>query len=479
MMLRRTKIVATLGPASDDYNVLKDMVNSGLNMARLNFSHGDIESHQRRMNHIQQCSDELNARVGIMADLQGPKIRIGSFRHGPVFLQQGQRFVLDTQLADDSGDEQRVGLNYKELINDVEPGDVLLLADGLMELEVTELTDKDIVCQVLVGGELSDHKGINRRGGGLSAPSLTPKDEEDLRQAVAMNVDYIALSFVRNTEDLNRARELVKQEGGNCGLIAKIERTEALQTLDDIIGASDGVMIARGDLALEVGEAEVPGLQKHIINRSRALDKPAITATQMMESMINASMPTRAEVSDVANAVLDGTDAVMLSAETATGKYPVQVIQAMVRACAGAEKNPRTKVSGHRVECWFHRMDEAVAMSAMYAANHMPIKAIVALTESGATPLWMSRIRSGIPIFGLTRHSRSRGRMTLFRGVYPIQFDITALERARVNTEAVDRLKELGFVEDGDWVVLTKGDYVGVLGGTNAMKIIEVGRTGY
>jgi len=477
-MLRRTKILVTLGPACSDYDTLKAMIQAGVNMIRLNFSHGDYAEHQQRLENVRRASYDLNGHVGILADLQGPKIRIGQFQNGGVELQEGQNFTLNVDLGDSKGDENQVGINYPGLVNDVQADDILLLADGLIELKVISVQDKRIDTQVLVGGELTDAKGINRRGGGLSAATLTEKDERDLQRAVDMGVDFIALSFVRDVEDIHTARTLISHAGGSCGLVAKIERTEALDSLDDIITASDGVMIARGDLALEIGEAEVPGLQKHIINRSRALDRPVITATQMMESMIHASMPTRAEVSDVANAVLDGTDAVMLSAETATGDHPVQVIKAMVRSCVGAEKNPRTRVSGHRVECWFERMDEAIAMAAMYTANHMPIKAIIALTESGATPLWMSRIRSGIPIFGLSRHTRSRGRMTLYRGVYPVPFDVTTVQRSEVNIQALNALKAYQYIQDGDWVLLTKGDYMGVLGGTNAMKIIEVGRTG-
>ncbi len=478
-MLKRTKIVATMGPACSDIEVLKKVIKAGVNVVRLNFSHGTAESHSNQLENVRKCRQEFDAQLGVMADLQGPKIRIGSFKNEKVLLKEGQKFTLDTSLDEEAGDETQVRVNYQSLTTDLKPNDSLLLADGLIEMKVLSIKGSCVNCKVVIGGELSNRKGINRRGGGLSANALTEKDEKDLIHAVEMGVDYIALSFVSSAEDIRYARKLIDKAGGNCSLIAKIERSEAVDKIDEIIKESDGVMVARGDLALEIGEAEVPAAQKHIINRARALDRPVITATQMMESMIHQSMPTRAEVSDVANAVLDTTDAVMLSAETATGNHPVETVKAMARACLGAEKSPMVQTSGHRVECEFERVDEAIAMATMYTANHIPIKAILCLTETGSTPLWMSRIRSKIPIFALSRHGETLRKSSLYRGVYPIEFDVTKLDRAEVNTAAVACLQKFGYIQEGDWVILTKGDYVGVQGGTNTMKIIEVGRTGY
>jgi pyruvate kinase len=369
-----------------------------------------------------------------------------------------------------------VGIDYKELPNDVYTGDTLLLDDGRIIFHVEHVQGSEIHCLVEVGGILSNNKGINRLGGGLSAKALTEKDKQDIKTACDLKVDYIAVSFPRTAEDIKEARSLIHEAGGTAGIIAKIERQEAVHAIDEIILASDGVMVARGDLAVEIGDAEVPGVQKNIIHRARTLDRPVITATQMMESMIHSTVPTRAEVSDVANAILDGTDAVMLSAETAVGCYPVEVIETVARICLSAEKHPRTTTSKHRLESHFLRIDEAIAMATMYTANHMNIKAIIALTESGMTPLWMSRIRSGIPIFGLSRHVRTLRKINLYRGVYPIEFDATQIERPEVNSRAVQELLNKGLVSRGDLVIITKGTSMGVHGGTNSMKIVEVGK---
>ena len=475
-MLRRTKIIATLGPATDGESATQKLIQSDIDLVRINFSHGRLSDHQNRVEAIRTHAGNIKGQIGILADLQGPKIRIARFEKDCVTLDAGAAFVLDASLPASAGTDEAVGVDYKDLSKDVKPGDILLLDDGRIELEVSRIEGPRINCTVIIGGELSNNKGINLRGGGLSAGALTDKDREDLKAAAAMQVDYIAISFVRSAADINEARRMIDEIGCTAGIVAKIERTEAVEAIDEIIRASDGVMIARGDLGVEIGDAEVPAIQKHIIGRARSLDKPVITATQMMESMIQSPVPTRAEVSDVANAVIDGTDAIMLSGETAVGKYPDKVITAAQRICLAAERQPSTTVSGHRVECRFERVDEAITMSAMYAANHLDIKAIVALTESGSTPLWMSRIRTAIPIFGLSRNPASLGKMTLYRNVYPLFFDVTRHGRDEIKREAIDVLESCGWLNPGDMAILIKGDREGVYGGTNSMKIVEVGQ---
>lgn len=474
--MRRTKIVATLGPASDNAEILEQMIRQGVDVVRINFSHGELQEHEERINKVREVAQKAEKEIAILADLQGPKIRIAKFQNKLITLIKGQAFILDASLPSNDGTEEAVGIDYKALPDDVRTGDTLLLDDGRLVLQVENVSPPRVFCRVEVGGILSNNKGINRRGGGLSAKALTEKDKKDIVTACKLKVDYIAISFPRTAEDIKEARELIHAEGSDICVIAKIERQEAVDAIDDIIIASDGVMVARGDLAVEIGDTEVPGVQKHIIHRARTLNRPVITATQMMESMVHSTVPTRAEVSDVANAILDGTDAVMLSAETAVGLYPVQVVETVSRICLGAEKHPRTLVSRHRSESHFHRIDEAIAMATMYTANHMTIKAIVALTESGATPLWMSRIRSGIPIFGLSRHVKTLRKITLFRGVYPIQFDATQFHRSEINQRAVQKLLEHGLVSAGDLVIITKGSSMGIHGGTNALRIIEVGK---
>ncbi len=475
-MPRRTKIVATLGPATDGLQATRQLISAGVDVVRINFSHGTAAEQGRRVALARECAAELGRDLGVLADLQGPKIRIEGFgSNGPVTLEEGASFTLDAELAADAGDSGQVGITYKNLPGDVSAGDVLLLDDGLLALRVESVEGPRIHCRVEEGGSLSDNKGINRQGGGLSAPSLTDKDREDIRTAAELEVDYLAVSFPRKAEDMRRARELLREAGGQGGLIAKIERSEAIDDLDDICRESDAVMVARGDLAVEIGDAELPGVQKNIIHRARDLNRVVIVATQMMESMISQPRPTRAEVLDVANAVLDGTDAVMLSAETAAGRYPERAVEAMHRVCVGAEKQPRTRRSKHRLDSTFERIDEAIAMAAMYTANHLHVRALVALTESGSTALWMSRIRSGIPIYALTRHESTRRRVTLYRGVYPVNYDVLHHDPRRVLADAAEVLQKMEAVEEGDLVIFTKGDFEGIAGGTNAMKILRIG----
>ncbi|GAA0213762.1 pyruvate kinase [Kangiella japonica] len=478
-MLKRTKIVATLGPATDTEEAIRSLIKAGANVFRLNFSHGEEKDHIQRAEKILKIAKDMDRYIGILGDLQGPKIRISKFKNDKVTITAGQEFVLDAELDVNAGTEETVGIDYKALPQDVSVGNHLMLDDGRIQLEVTKTTLSKIICKVVVGGVLSNNKGINLLGGGLSAPALTEKDKRDIKTAVSMNVDYLAVSFPRSASDMEYARELLKEAGGNCDLVAKIERAETVndpQILDEIILASDAVMVARGDLGVEIGDAQLIGVQKRIIERSRALNRVVITATQMMESMIHNPIPTRAEVFDVANAILDGTDAVMLSAETATGDNPERTVDAMANVCKGAENQSLAQISNHRIDTQFKRIDETIAMATMYSANHLEgVKAIIALTESGSTALWLSRIRSGIPIFALSRNIKTLRRVSLYRGVEAVNFDPTVLARHDVNRLAIEELVHYGHVKDGDLVIITKGNSMGALGGTNAMKIVRVG----
>ena len=476
-MLRRTKIVATLGPATDGLEVLTEMIHAGLDVVRVNASHGTIEDRRRRLAAARQAAQRADRCVGVLLDLAGPKIRIECFREGRVELAEGQAFTLDTALDPAAGTGARVGVAYKELPRDVVAGDTLLLADGQIVLDVERVGATTIDTKVRVGGALSDRKGLNRQGGGISAPAISERDREDIRFAAEEGVDYLAVSFARDAADIEQARTLVRAAGGGARIVAKVERHEAVENLAGIIDASDVVMVARGDLGVEMGYAELTGLQKTIIHDTRTRNRVVITATQMMESMIQNPVPTRAEVSDVANAVMDGTDAVMLSAESATGRYPVKAVEAMAQVIEGAEKyqltHPRDRARS--VEGVFKGTEEAIAMAVMHTANHMKVRAIVALTESGATPLWMSRIRSDIPVYAFTRHEATRRRVTLYRGVYPVIFDVTGSVSVEALYRALfTRLLELKLVDLHDLVILTKGEASGVEGGTNSMQILKV-----
>jgi pyruvate kinase len=474
-MLRATKIVATMGPATDDPKVLDEVIAAGVDVVRVNFSHGTPEEHLKRVETVRNRARAHGRQVGVLADLQGPKIRIDRFVDGGITLEEGARFALDGTLDRDLGDERQVGLAYKELPRDVQRGDTLLLDDGSIVLWVDQVVGERINCRVVVGGRLSSNKGINRQGGGLSAGALTHKDREDIALAAEMRADYLAVSFPKCADDVRTARELLRNAGGQGGIVAKVERAEALREIEAITDAADVVMVARGDLGVEIGDEELPGVQKEIVRLARGKDKAVITATQMMQSMVENPIPTRAEVLDVANAVLDGTDAVMLSAETAIGKYPAKAVAAMDRICQGAERHSATVGNPFDQRSRFGRVDEAIAKTSLYAACRLGVKAIAALTESGATSLWMSRTISDIPIYALTPHVGTRRKVTLFRGVYPVSFNIDTTEHAVVNKEAVDELVRRGAVRDGDLVIITKGDLIGRQGGTNAMKIVRVG----
>jgi len=477
-MLRRTKIVTTLGPATDRDNNLENIIRAGANVVRMNFSHGSAEDHIARAQQVRDIAAKLGTHVAILGDLQGPKIRVSTFKEGKVQLNLGDTFVLDSDLPKGEGDRTQVGLDYKELPKDVSAGDILLLDDGRVQLKVTDVQGNRVITEVIIAGPLSNNKGINKLGGGLSAAALTDKDKADILTAAKIGVDYLAVSFPRTGEDLNYARQLANEAGLDTKIVAKVERAEAVATdeaMEEVILASDVVMVARGDLGVEIGDPELMGVQKKLIRMGRKLNRVVITATQMMESMINAPMPTRAEVMDVANAVLDGTDAVMLSAETAAGQYPVETVEAMAKVCVGAEKHPSINVSNYRMDYAFSSVEETIAMSTMYAANHMTgIKAIVAMTESGMTALLMSRLSSGLPIFAMSRHKQTLDRAVLYRGVTPVYFKSAKEHLLEICYDALVQLKEQGYLQQGDQVMLTFGDMLGKKGSTNTMKILTV-----
>ena len=474
-MLRSTKIVATLGPSSSDPETLKRMIVAGVDVVRLNFSHGTADDHQKRANLVKDIARECGRTVAIMCDLQGPKIRVGKFKDGKVKLEKGAKFILDAECA--LGDETRAGLDYKDLPRDVDAGAVLLLDDGKIVLDVSHVRGEEVHTVVRHGGVLSNNKGINRQGGGLTAPALTAKDMEDIKTASKLQADYLAVSFPKTGADMYMAKELMRAGGGKALLIAKIERAEAVKegTLVDIMKACDGIMVARGDLAVEVGAAAVPALQKKMIRLAREHNKLTITATQMMESMIESPIPTRAEVSDVANAVLDGTDAVMLSAESASGKYPVEVIESMDRICFEAEQSQPLNLEQDFLNRVFTRVDQSIAMAGLFTAYHLKVKAIATLTESGSTALWMSRLNCGVPIYALTSQTATRYRCALMRDVYPLMMKHVGSDREELLREAEVVLLRNGVVQDGDLIVLTIGEPIGKAGGTNTMKIVRVG----
>ncbi len=478
---RRTRIVATLGPATDAPGVLERTLRAGVDVIRLNLSHGKPEDHLRRAHDAYVTATALGREVGVLADLQGPKIRIETFANGPVQLEAGADFTLDCSADAAPGDATRVGVSYRGLPVDVKPADHLLLDDGLVELEVMSIADTQIHCKVVIGGKLSDRKGLNRRGGGLSLDALSDKDRADIKLAAQLKADFLAVSFVRSAADIEEARKLLHEAGGDAWLVAKIERAEAIDRLEEIIDASDAVMVARGDLGVEIGDAELPGLQKKIIREALVRNRAVITATQMLQSMVESPIPTRAEVLDVANAVIDGTDAVMLSAESAAGKHPDVAVAAMSRICLGAERQfePAEDISTHTHR--LDRTDQAIAMAAMFLATQLPVRAIVALTESGTTAQWLSRYRSAVPIYALTPSAEARRRMVLLRDVKPMPFDIRAtptLGVRQVVREAVRQLFQRGDLAEGDRVLVTHGDHTGRGGGTNTLKLLSVGADG-
>lgn len=476
--LRRTRIIATLGPASDTPTTMQRLLAAGVDIARINFSHGAAEEHRRRCALVREAAQALGREVAILGDLGGPKIRIEHFADGRVELHAGSPFVLDCRDDAPPGDDASVGVSYLGLPDDVVPGDTLLLDDGLMALRVDRVEAPRIHTTVLTDGVLSNRKGLNKLGGGLSIGALTDKDESDIRLAVELDFDFIAVSFCRNAEDMERTRALIAAAGGEAAVVAKIERAEAIANLSEIIDASDAVMVARGDLGVEIGDAELPGLQKKIIRETVQRNRAVITATQMLQSMVDAPIPTRAEVLDVANAVIDGTDAVMLSAESAVGRYADRAVATMARICRGAERQFESDPTFDGRARNLERTDQAIAMAAMFLAGHVQVRAIVALTESGGTAQWLSRYRGQVPIFALSRNDGARRRMRILRDVFPIEFQAPPGNPLLAARAAVSRLHGLGLLSEGDRVIVTNGDHTGELGGTNTLKLLRVGPGG-
>ncbi len=475
---RRTKILATLGPATDAPGVLDDLFRAGVNVVRLNFSHGDPSGQAKRAAEVRAAAQRVGVEVGILADLPGPKIRIERFAEGKVQLKAGDRFDLIASANAAPGDATQVGVSYLGLPQDVGPGDVLLLDDGLMQLQVVEVQGERIVNTVLNDGVLSDRKGLNKQGGGLSLGALTERDKELIGIVARIGVDFIAVSFCRNAQDMNDARAIAQQHGCDAALVSKIERTEAIENLEEIVDASDVVMVARGDLGVEIGDAELPGLQKKIIKAALAHNKVVITATQMLQSMVESPIPTRAEVLDVANSVIDGTDAVMLSAETAAGAWPVRAVEAMARICLGAERQFQTETDFGKAQRNLERADQAIAMATMFLAEHVGVRAIVAMTESGGTARYLSRFRSNAPIYAVTRHDGARRRMALMRDVFPINFDSRGFTPREAARGSIRLLVEAGLLEAGDRVVFTSGEHMETHGATNTLRLLEVGSDG-
>ena len=473
---RTTKIITTLGPATDDKQTIEELIDAGVDVVRMNFSHGDGEEQLRRAQLVREVSEQKKYHVGILGDLQGPKIRIQRFINDQIELKAGQHFILDAELGQNTGNEHCVGISYKELYKDVKEGDELLLDDGRITLEVKQIKDRQVITTVSIGGVLSNNKGVNRRGGGLSAQTITDKDKQDIKLATKIGVDYLAVSFPKSPEDMLYAKKLLRQAGSNAALIAKIERSEALDRIDDILQVVDGVMIARGDLSIEIGDATLTAVQKQLIVKARAHNCIVITATEMLQSMIDSSVPTRAEISDVANAVLDGSDALMLSAESAIGKHPALVVKTMSRICQGAEQGDITQHSNdYLLDQQIHQFDQAIALSAIYTANHLNVAAIAAMTESGSTTKWLSRLVSAIPIYALTHHVETCRKVTLYRGVYPVL--LQGDHSNDINQEVINALKLYHRFDKDSVVIITKGDKKGQHGGTNAMKIIHVNKT--
>ena len=475
---RRTKILATLGPATDPPGVLEALFRAGVNVVRLNFSHGDPSGQARRAAEVRAAAQRVGSEIGILADLPGPKIRIERFAEGKVSLKAGDRFDLVASTDAPPGDARQIGVSYLGLPGDVAAGDVLLLDDGLMQLQVVEVQGERIVCSVLNDGVLSDRKGLNKQGGGLSLGALTERDKELIGIAARIGVDFIAVSFCRNAQDMNDARAIARAHGSDAALVSKIERTEAIENLVEIVEASDVVMVARGDLGVEIGDAELPGLQKKIIRESLAQNKVVITATQMLQSMVESPLPTRAEVLDVANSVIDGTDAVMLSAETAAGAWPVKAVEAMARICLGAERQFQTETDFSKAQRNLERADQAIAMATMFLSEHIGVRAIVAMTESGGTARYLSRHRAQAPIYAIARHDGARRRMALMRDVFPINFDSRGLTPREAARGSIRLLVEAGLLETGDRVVFTSGEHMETHGATNTLRLLEVGPGG-
>lgn len=475
---RRTRIVATLGPATDPPEILEAVLRAGVDVVRLNFSHGDPSAQVARGEAVRAMALKIGREIGILADLPGPKIRVETFAEGKVALKAGNRFDLVARLDAPPGDATQVGVSYLELPGDVVPGDVLLLDDGVVQLEVTAVEGERIVTTVLNDCFLSNRKGLNKQGGGLSLGAITEKDRELIAIAAGMNVDFIAVSFCRNAEDMNEARRVAKAHGSSAALVAKIERAEAIENLTEIVDASDVVMVARGDLGVEIGDAELPGLQKKIIREAVAREKVVITATQMLQSMVDSPIPTRAEVLDVANAVIDGTDAVMLSQESAAGSWPVKAVEAMARICVGAEKQFIADTDFEAARRGLERADQAIAMATMFLSEHIGVRGVVAMTESGGTARFLSRFRSSVPIFAFSRHGPARRKMALMRDVFPMDYDSRGQTPREAARGSIRLLVDAGLLQPGDRVVFTSGEHMETRGATNTLRLLEIGEDG-
>lgn len=475
---RRTKILATLGPATDPPGVLDALLSAGVDVVRLNFSHGDPSSQVARAQAVREAAKRVGVEVGILADLPGPKIRIERFAEGKVLLKAGDRFDLVASADAPPGNLREVGVSYLGLPDDVRPGDVLLLDDGLLQLRVGAIEGERIITTVLNDGALSDRKGLNKQGGGLSLGALTERDKELILVAAELGADFIAVSFCRNAEDMNEARRIARAAGCDAALVSKIERAEAIENLSEIVDASDVVMVARGDLGVEIGDAELPGLQKKIIREALERNRVVITATQMLQSMVDSPIPTRAEVLDVANAVIDGTDAVMLSQESAAGRYPVKAVEAMARICLGAERQFNRDTDFEAAPRNLERADQAIAMAAMFLSEHIGVRAIVAMTESGGTARFLSRFRSQVPIFAMSRHDGARRRMTMMRDVVAYAFDSRGLSSRDAARSAIKELFDQDRLSIGDRVMFTSGDHMEQHGATNTLRLLQVGADG-
>ncbi|MFH8927969.1 pyruvate kinase [Streptomyces pristinaespiralis] len=473
--MRRAKIVCTLGPATDTYEQIKALVDAGMDIARFNLSHGTYADHEERYHHVRKASDETGRSIGILADLQGPKIRLGRFREGPVLLERGDTFTITTE--DIEGDRHTCGTTYQGLASDVTRGERILVDDGKVALEVTAVEGPRVTTTVVEGGMVSDHKGLNLPGVAVSVPALSEKDIEDLRWALGIGADIIALSFVRNGKDIDDVHRVMDEEGRRLPVIAKVEKPQAVENIDDIVAAFDGIMVARGDLGVEMPLEQVPIVQKRAIKLAKRNAKPVIVATQMLDSMIDSSRPTRAEASDVANAVIDGTDAVMLSGETSVGKYPVETVRTMARIVIAAEEDvlakglpPLTDRNKPRTQ------GGAVARAAAEIGDFLGAKFLVAFTQSGDTVKRLSRYRSPIPLLAFTPDPATRSQLNLTWGVETFlgpHVDSTDAMVAQVDEE----LLRIGRCERGDIVVITAGSPPGVAGSTNLVRVHRIGES--
>jgi pyruvate kinase len=471
-LTKRTKIVATLGPASSAPEVIRALIEAGADVFRLNFSHGMPEDHKQRVENIRHISTEVGKVVGILQDLQGPKIRTGRFAEGAVELTIGQPFIITSDPVE--GDINKVSTTYKGLPNDVEPGQMLLLDDGNIRLKVTEVRTNDIHTEVVIGGRLSNNKGINIPGADLSIPALTEKDVEDLALGVSLEVDWVAMSFVRSRDDLLLARHYLNRHNSRARLMAKIEKPSAVARFDEILEECDGVMVARGDLGVEMPLEEVPGVQKRIILKAIAAGKPVITATQMLESMVKNPTATRAEASDVANAVFDGTDAVMLSAETASGTYPVEAVSFMARVAKSVESSPEYQDRLNAIRpAPMPSVQDSIALAVDDVVDAAGARLIVAFTATGGAARRIARFRPSVPILALTPNQHVSYQMALIGGVLPAQAPDPKDTEDMVKI-ALEQAKLLGMAEPGDRVIIVAGVPFGVRGTTNMLRVERV-----